>query len=240
MSSALREGAGLAEEAAPAQYLTFKIAGETYAVGILRVREILQYDTVTKVPSTPRSIRGVMNLRGSVVPVVDLAVKFGLPESPLTARTCVVILEVENDGERMVMGVMADSVSEVIELRAGDIEPPPPFGAKVKVDYLVGMGQADKTFLLVLDIDRVLSAEDLAVASRAGEEVTDARGVSSTPEPTGNGVQPSGEAAVAPGRAGTSAAKRKPAAKTGKQPKARKRKVTVTSGEPADGHEQQE
>jgi len=174
VSATVREAAGLADKVASAQYLTFKIAGETYAVSILRVREILQYETVTKVPATPRSIRGVMNLRGSVVPVVDLAVKFGLPESALTPRTCVVILEVANDEERMVMGVMADTVSEVMELRAEDIEPPPPFGSRVKVDYLAGMGKADKKFLLVLDIDKVLSAEDFEVASRVADELSQA------------------------------------------------------------------
>ncbi len=237
MSSPLREGAALSEEAAPAQYLTFKIAGETYAVGILRVREILQYDTVTKVPSTPRSVRGVMNLRGSVVPVVDLAVKFGLPESPLTARTCVVILEVENDGEKMVMGVMADSVSEVLELRSDEIEPPPPFGAKVKVDYLVGMGKGEKTFLLVLDIDRLLSAEDMAVASRAGEALTDDDGALGSPAQADLGPQ-AGEGAggmtTVPEAA--HAATKRPA-RSGNPPKARRRKGAAVPEKVVDGNE---
>ncbi|HKC12424.1 MAG TPA: chemotaxis protein CheW, partial [Vicinamibacteria bacterium] len=104
-----------------AQYLGFYIAGEEYAIGILRVREILEYDTVTKVPTTPPSIRGVINLRGSVVPVVDLAVKFGLPESVVSKRTCIVVVEVDLDGERAVMGVLADAVSQVIDLPASEV-----------------------------------------------------------------------------------------------------------------------
>jgi len=160
----------LAAVGQPMEYLAFSIAGETYAVGILQVKEILSFETITKVPSTPRSVRGVMNLRGSVVPVVDLAIKFGLPESCPTKRSCVVIVETTLDGEICVMGVMADAVSQVIELRPEDIEPPPPFGTKVRIDYLIGMGKAERKFILLLDIDKVLSAEELMVASRLVEE----------------------------------------------------------------------
>lgn len=146
------------------QYLTFYIADEEYAVGVLQVKEIIEYDTVTKVPSTPPWIRGVINLRGSVVPVVDLAVKFGLPQAEVTRRTCIVIVEVEMGGERTVMGVVADAVSQVVELQAQEIEPPPAFGTRVRVDYLKGMGKAGKKFVLMLDIDRVLSASELLAA----------------------------------------------------------------------------
>ncbi len=151
------------------QHLAFYIGGEEYAIGILRVKEILEYDTITKVPGTLASIRGVINLRGSVVPVVDLALKFGLPESPVTKRTCIVVVEVDLDGERTVMGVMADSVSQVIDLEAGDIEPPPAFGTRVHMDYLLGMGKAGKKFILILDIDRVLSASELQAAAASLE-----------------------------------------------------------------------
>jgi len=152
------------------QYLTFSLAGEEYAIGILRVREILEYDTLTKVPQTPPCIRGVINLRGSVVPVVDLAVKFGLPATPLTKRTCIVIVEVDLEGTQTVMGVMADAVSQVMDLSPQDIEAPPAFGTRVRVDYLRGMGKVGKRFVLLLDIDRVLSAADLraGAASPAG------------------------------------------------------------------------
>lgn len=143
------------------QYLTFSLAGEEYAIGILGVKEIIEYGTLTKVPMTPPSIRGVINLRGSVVPVIDLAVKFGLPESPITKRSCIVIVEVDAAGGRMVMGIVADAVRQVMDLAPQDIEPPPSFGTQVRVDYLRGMGKVGKKFVLILDVDRVLSVEEL-------------------------------------------------------------------------------
>jgi len=148
------------------QYLGFYVAEEEYAIGILRVREILEFDTVTRVPTTPPSIRGVINLRGRVVPVVDLAVKLGLPESPITKRTCVVVVEVDLEGERTVMGVLADAVSQVLDLPSSEIEPPPAFGPRVRVDCLLGMGRAGKKFVLLLDIDKLLSTDELAVAAQ--------------------------------------------------------------------------
>jgi purine-binding chemotaxis protein CheW len=154
----------------PTQYLTFGVAGDEYAISILRVKEIIQFETVTRVPTTPTWIRGVINLRGSVVPVVDLAVKFGLPDTVVTPLTCIVIVEVALSGEQTVMGVMADSVSQVVELGAGDVEAPPTFGTRVRVDYLAGMGKVGKGFVLILDIDRVLSADELlATVAAAGE-----------------------------------------------------------------------
>ncbi len=154
-----------------AQYLTFFLAGEEYAAGILRVREILQYEPVTRIPTAPPWIRGVMNLRGSVVPVVDLALKLGLAETAVTKWTCVLIVEVELEGQHAVMGVMADAVTEVMDLRPEDIEPPPPFGTRVRVDYLLGMGKVPgKKFVLLLDLDRVLSAAELLSATSAAAE----------------------------------------------------------------------
>jgi purine-binding chemotaxis protein CheW len=151
------------------QYLTFYIASEEYAVALLRVREIIEYDTVTRVPQTPTWIRGVINVRGSVVPVIDLAVKFGLPESPVTRRTCVVIVEVDIEGQQTAMGVIADVVSQVVDLAHHDIEPTPPFGTRVKVDFLLGMAKLGKRFALVLDIDRVLSTGELIAAAATAE-----------------------------------------------------------------------
>jgi purine-binding chemotaxis protein CheW len=149
-----------------AQYLGFVVADTEYAIGILRVREILEYDTVTRVPATPRSIRGVINLRGRVVPVVDLAIKMGLPESAITKRTCIVVVEAELDGQRAVMGVLADRVSQVIDLREAEIEEPPSFGTPVRVDCLLGMGRtAGRNIVLLLDIDEVLASEDLTACS---------------------------------------------------------------------------
>ena len=114
--------------ASTTQYLGFFLGGEECAIGILRVREILEYGVVTRVPGTPPWVRGVMNLRGRVVPVIDLGVKFGAPESPVTRRTCIVVVEVTLEGQKSVMGVVADAVRHVFELAAGEIEPPPVFG----------------------------------------------------------------------------------------------------------------
>jgi purine-binding chemotaxis protein CheW len=152
------------------QYLTFYLAGEEYAIGILCVKEILEYDTLTKVPQTPPWIRGVINLRGSVVPVVDLAAKFGLAASPVTKRTCIVIVEANLEGTQTVMGVLADAVSQVMDLAAEDIEAPPTFGTQVRVDYLQGMGKVGKKFVLLLDVDRVLSASELLPSARAAAD----------------------------------------------------------------------
>jgi purine-binding chemotaxis protein CheW len=160
------------------QFLTFYLAGEEYGIGILRVKEILEYDTVTPVPQTPPAIRGVINLRGSVVPVVDLAAKFGLPPSPLAKRTCIVIVEVNLAGRETVMGLLVDAVSQVMDLTAGDIEPPPAFGTAVKVDYLQAMGKVGKKFVLLLDVDKVLAAPELLQAETLGATPAEGAGAS--------------------------------------------------------------
>lgn len=149
------------ENADQTQYLTFRLAGEEYAVAILKVKEIIEYGTLTRVPQTPASVRGVINLRGNVVPVVDLAIKFGMPQSPLTNRTCIVIVEVDLDGEQCVMGILADSVSQVIDLAASEILAPPAFGTRIKVDFLNGMGKSGNKFVLILAIEKVLSSDEL-------------------------------------------------------------------------------
>src|SRR6202795_58558 len=150
------------------QYLTFMIGAEEYAVSLLKVKEIIEYDTITEVPKTPEWIRGVINLRGSVVPVVDLAVKFRQTPSIAGKLTCIVITEVQNEvqndvqsgaqsgDDAAVMGIMADSVRQVIDLRPQDIEEPPTFGTRVKVDYLLGMARSGKKFCLLLDTEKVL------------------------------------------------------------------------------------
>jgi len=155
-------------EAALAQYLSFQVAGESYAVGVLQAREIIEFTTVTRVPHAPPAVRGVINLRGSVVPVVDLALKFGLPASGVGRRTCVVIVECTIDGEATVMGVMADAVNHVLDLGPADIEPAPSFGTRVRTEYLKGMGKLDGRFVLLLDMDKLLSAEEAAIAHPAG------------------------------------------------------------------------
>jgi len=156
------------------QYLTFFLADEEYAISIQRVKEIMEYTTVTKVPKVPKWIRGVINLRGNVVPVVDLTVRFGLEESPVTRTTCIVIVEIEQDSERTVMGVIADAVNQVIDLAPKDIEEPPAFGTRVRLDYLIGMGKLGKKFALILNIDSVLSNAELLTVSTLQAAAVDA------------------------------------------------------------------
>ena len=164
----------VAEVVETAQYLTFRIADEEYALSILRVREILRYEELTRVPAAPAAVRGVLNLRGSVVPVVDLSTKFGLAgASATTARTCIVIVEVDSaGGERTVMGIIADAVSQVIDLAPADIEPVPSFGTRVRLEYLEGLARTggDK-FALVLDTDRLLSPDELLAMDAPAEPV---------------------------------------------------------------------
>ncbi len=170
------------------QYLTFYIANVEYAINILKVKEIIEYDTVTKVPKMPACICGVINLRGSVVPVADLAIKFGLPATTITKLTCIVIVEVEMQHERFILGVMADAVSQVIDLPAGDIAPPPAFGAQIRVDYLLGMGKLGNKFLLILDIDKLLSTDELLASAPELEEkseAVEAGPAPSEPQPAG-------------------------------------------------------
>ncbi len=143
------------------QYLTFLLAGEEYAIDILKVKEIIEYDTVTTVPKTPVWIRGVINLRGSVVPVVDVGLKFGMEERPITRTTCIVIVEGDWTGQHAFMGVMADSVSQVMDLVSGEIREVPEFGTRIRVDYLKGMAHLGKKFVLLLDIDKILSLDEM-------------------------------------------------------------------------------
>lgn len=149
------------------QYLSFIIAGEEYALGILQVKEIIEYDTVTRIPGAPPWVRGVFNLRGSVVPVVDLAVKLGMAPSHLTKWSCIVVVEVRMGGERIVLGLLSDAIGQVMELEPGAVMPPPAFGTPVHVDYLMGMGRVGtgKKFVLLLDIDKVLSSQEILAAS---------------------------------------------------------------------------
>ena len=183
--------------AEPGQYLSFFVADEEYAIGILKVKEILEFSATTKVPGAPRSIRGVANVRGRVVPVVDLAVRFSLPETVVTKRSCIVIVEVDVDGERSVMGVMADSVSQVISLGPDDIQPPPSFGTRVHIDYLLGMGRSGQKFLMILDIDRILTLDELLevtkVQATAPEAEPSAPAATGEPRPR---TEPSAPAAA--------------------------------------------
>lgn len=144
------------------QYLTFKLGEEVFAMDVSHVREILEFNTITKVPKTPDYMRGVINLRGSVVPVLDMRLKFGMSETVKTVNTCVVVVEVVIQEETIVIGALVDSVQEVFELDPGQIEPPPKIGMQIKTDFIKGMGKRDDHFIIILDIDRLFSSEELA------------------------------------------------------------------------------
>lgn len=145
------------------QYLTFKLSGEVFAVDVAKVREILELITITKVPQTPDFMRGVINLRGSVVPVVDMRLKFGMPETERTVNTCIVVVEVCCEGETLVLGALADSVQEVFELEPEQIEPAPKIGTRINTDFILGMGKSDGGFIMILDIDKCFT-EDVLTA----------------------------------------------------------------------------
>ena len=151
------------------QFLTFFLAGEEYAISVLKVTEIIEAGAMTKVPGAPSWIRGVINLRGAVVPVVDLAVKFGLPQTMITTRTCTVVVEIAHEEERLILGVMADSVHQVLDIPPADIQPPPTFGPKVRVDCILGMGNGGGKFVVILDIDRILSSNEILTATQSVE-----------------------------------------------------------------------
>lgn len=155
------------------QYLTFTVSADAYAIGILRVKEIIAYDFVTRVPRTPDFIRGVINLRGSVVPVIDLAMKFGYGEIAPTGSTCIVIVEVDLEGKPVVMGLMVDAVDQVIDLAEADIQETPSFGTQVSVEFLVGMGRYGKSFVLILDIDKVLATNEIITAVESANEAAE-------------------------------------------------------------------
>ena len=143
------------------QYLTFMLGGEMFAIGILWIKEIIEYAGLTEVPMTPQCIRGVINLRGSVVPVLDLLARFGKNPAVITKRSCIVVLEIDADGERHEMGVVVDAVSAVLEIPASDIEPAPEFGANIRTDFIHGMGKVGGKFVILLDPDKVLSIADI-------------------------------------------------------------------------------
>ncbi|MBJ6750602.1 chemotaxis protein CheW [Geomonas anaerohicana] len=143
------------------QYLTFKLEDELFALDIGKVREVLDFTSITKVPQTPDYMRGVINLRGSVVPVVDLRLKFGMAMAEQTVNTCVIIVEVELEGEKVVMGAMADAVQEVMDLEPDQIEPPPRIGTKLNTDFIKGMGKHNEQFIIILDIDKVFTSGEL-------------------------------------------------------------------------------
>lgn len=152
------------------QYLSFMLGEEVFALDIAKVREVLEFTSITKVPQTPDFMRGVINLRGSVVPVVDLRLKFGMSTTEKTINTCIIIVEVMLEDEATVIGALADSVQEVFELESNNIEPAPKIGSQLNTAFLRGMGKRNEEFVLILNIDKVFSAEELNIVQTAAGE----------------------------------------------------------------------
>ena len=155
-------------EEGQSQYLTFLLGGEMFAIPILNIKEIIEYGNLTTVPMMPAFIRGVINLRGSVVPVVDLAVRFGRKAGDVTRRTCIVIIEIESGDEKQDVGVVVDTVNEVLEIPRNEVEQAPSFGAKIRADFISGMGKIAGKFVIILAVNHVLSIDEMAVLGQAG------------------------------------------------------------------------
>ena len=149
------------------QYLTFKLDEEIFALDISKVKEVLDFTEITKIPQTPEFMKGVINLRGGVVPVVDMRLKFGMSETVRTVNTCIIIVEVTIMGETTVLGALVDSVQEVMDLEPGQIEPAPRIGTRLRTEFIRGMGKRDNHFIMILDIDKVFSADELAMVESA-------------------------------------------------------------------------
>ncbi len=152
------------------QFLAFKLEEEIFAFDISKVREVLEFITVTKVPQTPDMMKGVINLRGSVVPVIDMRVKFGMGETEKTVNTVVIIIEINLDDESTMIGALVDSVKEVMDLDAEHIEPPPNIGTRLNTDFIRGMGKQNDQFIIILDIEKIFSSEELELVQQAGEQ----------------------------------------------------------------------
>jgi purine-binding chemotaxis protein CheW len=149
------------------KYLTFSLAEEEYGIGILKIKEIIGMMPITTVPRTPEFVKGVINLRGKVIPVMDLRLKFGMEEIDYTERTCIVVVEIEGSSGTVMIGVVVDSVSEVLNIKGEDVEETPTFGAKLKTDYILGMAKMEGGVKILLDIDRVLSEDEIAALDEA-------------------------------------------------------------------------
>jgi purine-binding chemotaxis protein CheW len=157
------------------QYLTFRLGEESFAVDVAQVREILELIPITRVPKTPEYMRGVINVRGSVVPVVDMRLKFGMPKGEDTINTCVIVLEVDLDGEATVIGALADAVNEVSELAPGQIEPAPRLGVRLNTEFVKGIGKHDEKFIIILDIDRIFSTDELVGITESVPEASNGK-----------------------------------------------------------------
>ncbi len=162
-TSDTRQAASAAAQ--PTQYLTFMLGGEMFAIGILAIKEIIEYGSLTSVPMMPECIRGVINLRGAVVPVMDLSARFGRKTTEVTKRTCIVIVEIDADGARHDVGVIVDAVNAVLDIPAGEIEPAPAFGARINTDFIDAMAKVDGRFVILLSVNHVLSMDEMSALS---------------------------------------------------------------------------
>jgi purine-binding chemotaxis protein CheW len=148
------------------QYLTFTLDNEQYAIGVAKVREVLEHTKITKLPRTAVFMKGIINLRGAGVPVIDLRLKFGLAETPITKDTSIIVMEVESQDGSVVVGALADAVHEVIEIDEASIEPAPRFGTRLAAEFIKGVGKKDDLFIIILDIDRIFNAEEIQVLAK--------------------------------------------------------------------------
>jgi len=162
--------AGAAMEALAGKYLTFKLGMEAYGLAILKVQEIVGIMPVTQIPRMPEFIRGVVNLRGKVIPVIDLRLKFNMASQENTDRTCIIVVQVARKSAQVTMGVIVDEVSEVLNIPSSVIEPPPSFGQAVEADFILGMGKVADKVIMLLDVDRVLSGDEFALCSTGSDE----------------------------------------------------------------------
>ncbi|MBT4290654.1 MAG: chemotaxis protein CheW [Deltaproteobacteria bacterium] len=151
------------------QFFTFMLGDEIFAIDISQIREVLEFTNITKVPQTPDMMKGVINLRGSVVPVIDMRLKFGMGENEKTVDTCIVIIETMLDNNQTMIGALVDSVKEVMDLDSDHIEPAPKIGTQLNTAYIRGMGKHDGQFIIILDIDRIFSASELEMAQQVGD-----------------------------------------------------------------------
>jgi len=155
------------EDTKAGKYLTFKLAEEDYGISLLKVREIIGMMPITSVPRTPDFVKGVINLRGKVIPVTDLRLRFGIPEIDYTERTCIIVVEIAGEGGTMQIGIVVDAVTEVLPVREEEIEPAPTFGASVDTRYILGMANMENTVKILLDIDRVLTSDEIEALADA-------------------------------------------------------------------------
>jgi purine-binding chemotaxis protein CheW len=165
-AAVMAENQGEKDHGREGKYLTFTLAGEEYGIGILKVKEIIGIITITPIPQTPPYVKGVINLRGKVIPVIDLRLKFGLPLMEYTERTCIIVIEISKETGHILIGILVDSVSEVLNIKGADIEDTPNFGTRLNTDFILGMAKAGGAIKILLDIDRVMNADEVAALEK--------------------------------------------------------------------------